>query len=172
MMRRSLVTLMTLLALAAWAGAQNPAAPLAAEDQVKLFKSNRLLIEGLVTQSITLAGKDRPLDRADECRKTAAILAGSLGRAAEDQDPDRVLELAGLLKEVVREGLVPNLNQAQTEITAGDPQEARLKSVREGTSRDLDELPGKIPTEGKVATNQKVKEAIEAILALKAGLKK
>jgi len=175
-MRRSLVTLVALMALAAWAGAQGPPAPLPAATQAKLFKSNRTLIESLVNHGLDLAATDRPDQRADECRKTATTLANSLGQAAEDQDPDRVVELAGLMSEVIRDGLVPNLNEAQTQADkmAGPSREvllAQLAKVREKTTRELDELSAKIPTEGKVAT-QKVKEAVEALQGLKASLKK
>jgi hypothetical protein len=170
-MRRSLVTLVAFMALAAWAGAQGPPPPLPAAIQAKLFKSNRLLLEQLVDHGIKLANADR-LVRAEECRKTATTLANYLGRAAEDQDPDRVAELAGLMGDVVREGLVPNLKAAQDEIRPGDPREAQLVKVRERATEDLNSLPGKIPTDGKVADSQKVKEAIAALQALKASLGK
>ena len=176
-MRRSPVTLVTLLALAAWAGAQGPSAPLPAATQAKLFKSNRTLIESVINHGLDLGATDRPDQRADECRKTATTLAKSLGQAAEDEDPDRVVELAGLMSEVVRDGLVPNLNeaQAQTDKMAGPSREtmlAQLAKVRDKTTRELDELSAKIPTEGKVATSQKVKEAVQALQGLKASLKK
>jgi hypothetical protein len=171
-MRRSLITLVAFMALAAWAGAQGPPSPLPAATQAKLFKSNRKLLENLVNHGIDLAKADRPLLRAEECRKTAKTLANFLERAAEDQDPDRVAELAGLMGNVVREGLVPNLNAAQDEIRPGDPGEADLAKVRASATEELNSLPAKIPTEGKVGDSQKVKEAIAALQALKASLGK
>ncbi|HEV3437935.1 MAG TPA: hypothetical protein VG122_11275 [Gemmata sp.] len=171
-MRRSLVTLIAFMALAAWAGAQGPPPPLPAATQAKLFKSNRKLLENLVNHGIELAKADSPLRRAEECRKTAKTLANSLERAAEDQDPDRVAELARLVGDVVREGLVPNLNAAQLEIQPGDPLAPQLVKVRELATGDLISLPARIPTDGKVGDSQKVKEAIAAIQALQSSLGK
>jgi hypothetical protein len=170
-MRRSLVTLIAYAALAAWAGAQGPRAPLDAATQEKMFKSNRTLLENLVNHGIDLADADRPLQRAEECRKTATTLSNFLVQSAEDQDPERVVELAGLMGEVVRDGLVPNLNDAQKEIRAGDPREAQLNKVRETATRDLDNL-SRLPSQGKVGSNQKVKEAIAALQELRERLKK
>jgi len=170
-MRRSLVSLVTFAALSMWAGAQGPPPTLDAATQEKLFKNNRLLLENLVGHGIELANADNTLKKAEECRKTATTLANSLGQAANDQDPDRVAELASLIGNVVRDGLVPNLNEAQQEIRPGDPREAQLVKLRENATRDLDNL-SKIPTEGKVGDSQKVKEAIAALQTLKDGLKK
>ncbi len=170
-MRRFLVTLVAFAALAAWAGAQGSPPSLDAATQEKLFKSNRILLENLVGHGIDLANADNTLQRAEECRKTATTLANSLGQAADDRDPDRVVELASLMGDVVRNGLLPNLDEAQKDIRPGDPRYAQLQKVRETATRDLDNL-SKIPTEGKLADDQKVKETIAALLALKDRLKK
>jgi hypothetical protein len=170
-MRRFLVTLVAFAALAAWVGAQGSAPPLDAATQEKLFKSNRILLENLVGHGMELASADNTLQRAEECRKTATTLANSLGQAADDRDPDRVVELASLMGDVVRDGLLPNLDEAQKDIRPGDPRYAQLLKVRESATRDLDNL-SKIPAEGKVGDNQKVKEAIAALQALKDSLKK
>lgn len=169
-MRRSLVTLVAFTALAAWAGAQGPPPPLPAATQAKLFKNNRTLIENLVNHGIDLADADGSLMRADECRKTASTLANYLERAAEDQDPDRVAELAGLMGNVVREGLVPNLDAARAEIRPGDPREGQLLKVRESATKELNSLSARIPADGKVGDSQKVKEAIAALESLNASL--
>jgi hypothetical protein len=170
-MRRSLVTLVAFMALAAWAGAQGSSRPLDAATLEMLFKRDRTLLEHLVNHGVDLTDADDPLQRAEECRKTATTLANYLGRAADDQDPDRVVELAGLMGDVVREGLVPNLNAAQEEIRPGDPREAKLVKVREHATYDLDNL-SKIPSDGKVGNSEKVKEAIAALQALKARFEK
>jgi hypothetical protein len=170
-MRRSLVTLVVFAALAAWAGAQGSTPPLDAATQVKLFKSNRILLGSLVGHGIDLANAENSLKRAEECRKTATTLANSLGQAASDQDPDRVVELAGLMRDVVRDGVVPNLNEAQSEIRPGDPRYTQLLKERDNATRDLDNLT-KLPTDGKVGSSQEVKEAIAALLALKSSLVK
>jgi hypothetical protein len=171
-MRRSVLTLVAVAVLAAWAGAHGAGThnSLDAATQAKLFKSNRTLLENLVTHGIDLADADRPLQRAEECRKTATTLVNYLGRAAEDQDPDRVVELASLMGDVIRDGLVPNLDDARKEIRPGDPRFAQLMKVSENATRDLDGL-SHLPTEGKVGESQKVKDAIAALQALKGRLK-
>jgi hypothetical protein len=171
-MRRSLVTLVVFAALAAWAGAQGSPPPLDAATQEKLFKSNKILLENLVDHGIKLAKAENSLERAKECRSTATTYANSLDYAATiEQDPDRVVELAGLMREVVQDGLLPNLNEAQREIRPGDPRYAEFLKVRENAARDLDNL-ARIPTDGKVGGSQEVKEAIAALLALKSSLAK
>src|SRR5580692_4317299 len=96
-MRRFLVTLVAFAALAAWAGAQGSPPSLDAATQEQLFESNRLLLENLVGHGIDLANADNTLQRAEECRKTATTLANSLGQAADDRAPDRVVDLASLM---------------------------------------------------------------------------
>lgn len=171
-MRRSLLTLFVLAILAAWAGAQGTSSSLPAAAQARLFHMNRTLLEDLVDRGIGLAEADHPLQRADECRKTASSLANYIQKAADDQDADRVVELASLMGDVVREGLVPNLDKAQQDIRPGDPREAQLAKVRDGAARELDGLPAKIPSDGKLADNPKVKEAIASLLSLKSQVKK
>jgi hypothetical protein len=169
-MRRCLLTLFCFAALAAWADAQGPAPTLTAEQRARLFKSNRMLLENMVNHGIAMAEADNPLQRADECRKTASTLARSLGRAAEDQDPERVVELAGLFGEVIRDGLVPNLDAAQANIAPGDPREAQLQKLRERTAEEIDGL--KLPADGKAGANQKARDALAALQALKSKLVK
>ncbi len=171
-MRRALLIPLAFLALSAWAGAQGPPTTLDAATQVKLFKSNRLLLEQLVDHGIGLANADGPIHRAEECRKTATTLANSLSRAAEDQDPERVVELAGLMGDVIRNGLVPNLNDAQNGLNPDSPGATQLAKVRANAGRDLDELPQRIPNEGKVADSQKVRDALAALQSLKASVGK
>lgn len=170
-MRRSLLTLVVFALLAAWAGAQGPTQPLDAATQEKQFKDNRILLENLVNHGIELANADSPLARAEECRKTATTLANYLERAAHDQDPDRVVELAELMGNVVRDGLVPNLDQAKATLQLNDPNWKVVVRVTDSISRDLDKL-SRIPTEGKVGNSQKVKEAISSVQALKPSIVK
>ena len=169
-MRRSLVTLIVLATLAAWVSAQGSPPPLPAATQAKLFKSNLDLLGALVDHGVKLADADNPLKRAEECRMAAISLGNSLGEAAGKQDPDRVVELAGLMGDVVRDGLVPNLKAAREEIKTGDPREAQLLKLSDKAKDELTSLPSKIPAEGKVSESQKVKEAIAAVEALKSKL--
>jgi len=161
-------------ALAAWAGAQGPAPALSPEQRAKLFKSNRTLLENLVENGITLADADDPLKRAEGCRATAATLGNYLKRAVtEDQNPDRVVELAELMTAVVREGLVPNVAEADRTIPAQSRKDReRLATVQKDAAADLDAIRAAIAAGGKVGDNEKVKAAIEALGALKEKLKK
>ena len=171
-MRRSLVTLVAFTALAAWAGAQGPppAQVLTAADQVKLFKTNRVLIENLVSHGVDLAEADDPIRRAEECRKTARSLANALRMAADAEDPSRVVELADLMGEVVRDGLTPNLDAARASLQPGDPREKQLRGVLDNATIDLD-FAGAIPA-GKAAENPKVRDALAGLKDLRMKLGK
>ncbi|MCE9567732.1 MAG: hypothetical protein K8U57_37505 [Planctomycetes bacterium] len=165
-MVRLLLLLISFATLAAWAGAQGPT-PLAAEDKMKLFKSNRVLIENLVNHGIDLSDANDPLKRAEECRKTAVTLGNYVERAAkEDQNPDRVAELANLMGEVVRDGLAPNLDEAERTNTPESPQGKRVKELLKIAAADLDNVPAGIPA-GKVGDNAKVKAALASLAELK-----
>lgn len=167
-MARVFLLLMTFATLATWAGAQGPTQSLSAADKAKLFKSNRTLIENLVNHGIDLSDADDPLRRAEECRKTALTLANYLERAAkDDQNPDRVAELAGLMGDVVRDGLAPNLEEARRTIPPGSPQGKRAAELPDIVSADLDGVRNAIPSGSKVGDNAKVKTALESLTALK-----
>ena len=170
-MRRTMLTLIVFAALSAWAGAQGTA-PLSAEIQIKQFQSNRILIENLVSHGIELSKADNPLQRAAACRQTARTLANSLENAARDKDADRVAEFAHLYGEVVRDGLVPNLEAASNSIPAGSPQWADLQTIRDKAKADFEGVHSSIPTTGKVGDNDKVKAALALIEGLKGKLEK
>jgi hypothetical protein len=170
-MRRMMLTLIAFAALSTWVGAQGPS-PLTAEIQVKQFKSNRILIENLIDHGIYLADADNPLARAEGCQMTARTLANYLERAAGNDDPDRVAEFANLYSEVVRDGLVPNLEAAKSLIKdQNSPDALHFKQLNNRARVDLDGVRKSIPTGGKVAENEKVKSALQKIneLASKLG---
>lgn len=170
-MRRALFTLVAAAALCAWAGAQGPAPALSAADQVKLLKNNRILIGDLVDHGIALANAGEPLKRAQACRATAVSLGNALKRAAEDEDPDRVAELADLMTEVVREGLAPNLDEARRTIPPGSPKLEELAALRVTAAADIDDIGSAIPAMGKLAGNEKVQKALAALTDLKPRVK-
>lgn len=169
-MRRSLLSLFAFAALSTWVGAQGPA-PLPAEVQVKQFKANQFLIADLVDHGVRLADAGDPLDRAEECRKTALTLARSLERAADAGDADRVAEFAGLYGAVVRDGLVPNLAEARKNIHKGSPRWDDLQRLSERAAANHAEARKSIPTTGPVGDSDKVKAALRALegLAVKLG---
>lgn len=172
-MRRLLVTLVAFTALAAWAGGQGTPPPLPAADRVRLLKADLTLIDSLVDHGVGLANADNPLARADGSRKAALSLATALARVAnDDQDPDRVAELADLLGEVVRDGLAPNLDEATRTFPAGTPQAEDLARLRAGAAADLDAIRAAVPSTGKVGDSPKVRAALDRLAKLKAALGK
>jgi hypothetical protein len=171
---RVTLLLITFAALAAWAGAQGPAPPLSAEQRAQLFKKNRTLLENLVENGIGLSSADSPLNRAEACQATAVTLGNYLKRAAtEDQDPHRVAELADLMAGVVRDGLLPNADEAERTIPPQSRAERdRLARVQNAAAAELDAIRNLVPAGGKVGDSEKARAAIEALAGLKDRIKK
>ena len=138
-MIRLAYTSLAFVVLAAWAGAQAPPrAALSAAEQLRLHRANRVLLADLVDRGIDLGGANHPVDRAEACRKTARVLGIALVQAADANDADRVAELGSHLEVVVREGLVPMLDEAKRFIHPASPDAVRLKVVQESAVNDLD----------------------------------
>ena len=164
-MRRNVLTLFVFVALCAWVSAQGPP-QLTAEIQVKQFKNNRILIENLVDDGIYISNADDSIARAQACQRTARTLANYLERAAGDGDAERIAEFDGLMTKVVREGLLPNINDAKRSIVPESPDADRLRKVNDLTRRDLAGILKSIPTHGSVGDNDKVKSALASIVEL------
>ncbi|MDB5311074.1 MAG: hypothetical protein JWO38_5276 [Gemmataceae bacterium] len=158
------------LALSAWAGAQGPP-PLTAADQLRLLRTNRVLIGDLVDCGVKLGVTDRPVDRAETCRETARVLGIALRGAAEAQDADRVEELGSHLDLLVRDGLVPVLDEAKKNTPADSPDAKRLKAVQENAVGDLEWARAAIPTAGKVGDSPKVRDVCGRLDGLRDRLK-
>jgi hypothetical protein len=75
------------------------------------------------------------------------------------------------MSDVVREGLVPNLETANKTVQPGSPQWAQLAEVKKNAASDLDDAGSAVPANGKLADNEKVKKALEALTALKSAVK-
>ena len=112
-LNRWLCLLGTFAVLAAWAGAQNPAPPLSAEDKLRLLKSNSTLIDNLVNGGVELSRADTPVKRVEQCRNASRSLVNAIRHAADANDAERVAELTGLFREFVREGLAPTIEDAK-----------------------------------------------------------
>ena len=171
MTRRAGLTLAMFLTLAAWAGAQGPAPALPADVQLRMLRENRLLLNDLVERGVALSGTDDPVSRAEECEKTVRSLGAAVRRAAEAQNPDRVAELGDHLEAVLRDGLIPNLEEADRTVTPASPEWARLQEVRKRAVGGLDELRDALPTTGKVGENGKVKDLRDKLDGFKARVK-
>lgn len=166
-MTRAALTLTIFLALAAWSGAQGPSPTLPIDVQLRMHRENRILIGDLVRQGLALSEKDDAVGRAEECEKTVRSLGAALRRAAETQNADRAAELGDHLESVLREGLLPNIDEAIRTIDPASPEWARLKTVRERTARGLDDLRDTIPTTGKLGNNSKLQSLRDKLAAFK-----
>lgn len=164
-MRRFATTFAVLALLATWAGAQssNPA-PLAG-DQLKLFQTNRELLENLIEHGIELANADTPVARVKACRESAKDLGRALRDAAELDDADRVAELGDHLTAVIRHGLVPTIDDARKTIPAGTPADRELVEQTLLATDEAKQFGGSIPALRKLALSAKVNDVREKLQA-------
>jgi hypothetical protein len=137
---RGWVTLGMLLVLSAWVGAQAPPRTLSAADRARLFQHHRVLAAMLVDHGLGLAASRHPLERAEECHRTARTLGQALHRAAQEQDTSRLSQLADLLTLMIREGLTPNLHEAARLISPQSPEAKRLREIRDRSRGELSQL--------------------------------
>jgi len=170
-MTRAAAALLIFLGLAAWAGAQGPAPGLSAADRLRLHRANRTLLADLVSAGVALGGADRPVARAETCQESARVIGIALRKAAEAQDADRVAELGDHLDHMVRDGLVPLLDEVRQTTPAESPDGKRLKAVREGAAGDLDWVRAAIPPAGKVGDSARVKDVSAKLDGLRQQLK-
>ena len=70
-------------------------------EQLKLFKSNRELLEDLVSRSVDLANANDPLTRAKACQKATSDIGRAMGTAVRADDADRVAELGEYLTALI-----------------------------------------------------------------------
>ena len=171
-MGRSGVTLLVFLVLAAWAGAQSPGAPvMTAAKRLELHRANRTLLADLIDGGVKLAEAERTADRAEACQKTARALGIALGKAAEARDTDRVAELGEHLTAIVRDGLVPILDEGTRTIPATSPDAARLKAVRATAANDLAGARSAIPAAGAGADGDRIRAVAGTLDGLREQLK-
>ncbi|HEY1192041.1 MAG TPA: hypothetical protein VGE74_30710 [Gemmata sp.] len=160
-------------ALAAWAGAQGPppAPALTAADQLRLLKANSTLIDNLVDHGVALSRADKVEERAERCRQAAQVLATAIQDAATKQEPERVVELTELFREIVRDALLPTIEDGKRLLTPGSPGAAQLRKTRDDSARDIRKLKAAIPATGKVGESARVKEALKQLDGLSEELK-
>jgi hypothetical protein len=149
------------------AAARGPG-PLAADDLVKLFRANRVLLGSLVERGVELGQTDDPAARAEACQKAAHALAVSLEDA---DDPARAAEIGDHLETVVRDGLLPNLEDGFRLYPQGSPPARKLADYRQAATGDLVALGAKLDERPKVSTDAKVKDLRARLDALKDKLK-
>ena len=156
-MARWAYILTTFFALAAWAGAQGPvpAPTLTPADQLRLLKANGTLIDNLVDHGVALSGKDRIEERAEQCRNAGKALANAIHDAAGKQDAERVAELTNLFSNVVRDGLLPTLEDGKRTVTPESPAGKKLREVRGTATDDVTALKATIPATAKTKDSLK-----------------
>ena len=159
-MARWVYLLTAFAVLAAWAGAQNPAPPLSAEDKLRLLKANSTLIDNLVRDGIAMSAADTPEDRAARCRSAALALANEIQKAAAAEDAERVAELIVLFRDVVKDGLVPTINDGLKVATPESPSARKLREVRGETAADVVNVKTAV---GKWGENPRVKESLKQL---------
>jgi hypothetical protein len=164
-MARWVYLLTAFVALAAWAGAQGPVppAPLSAEDKLRLLKTNSTLIDELVRDGVEMSKAGQPVDRAYNCRQASRALVNAIRDAATAEDAERVAVLMGLYRELVRDGLVPTLEEAKVGITPNSPADVQLKGVRGQYATDVSDLRKFATSTGKLADNPRVKDALKQL---------
>jgi hypothetical protein len=170
-MARWAYLLMTFAALAGWAGAQNPAQPaLSPEDKLRLLRTNSALIDDLVRDGLKLAVANDPVARADGARNASRSLVNAIEQAARSEDAERVAELTGLFREVVRDGLVPTMREAQETVPPQSKGGQRLRELRGLADKDLEGLTTKLAG-GNLRANPRVQEELKQLKQLTEALK-
>jgi hypothetical protein len=144
--------------VAAWASAQGPAGPTAA-DRLKLFDRNRPLLEKLVDAAVLAAGRSKAVDRADACRVAAEHLTRELAEAAAGNDPDRVSEVGEYLSAVLTDGLTPTLDEARRTVPAGSADADALLAVYRQAAADAERAETIIPFTGPVGGSERAAKA-------------
>lgn len=170
-MARPLYLLLVFAALSAWAGAQNPAPPLSAEDKLRLLKANGTLIDNLVRDGVALSAADRTEDRAARCRSASLALANAIQQAAAAEDADRVAELTRLFCDLLRDGLAPTISDGLQAIPPQSPSAVKLREVRGLAVGDVSRVQSAIPAGGKLAANDGVKESLTRLATVAEMLK-
>jgi hypothetical protein len=157
--------------LAAWGGAQTPAPPISPEDKLRLHRANSPLIEQLVHDGVALSNAADPVQRAERCREASVSLALAIQQAVRTEDAGRVTELTGLYRDLLRDGLVPTLNDARREVTPDSPGGKKLRELRTATADNVAELKAQLPA-GKLAAEPGVKDALKQLDELAEALNK
>jgi hypothetical protein len=147
-MKRTLLGLVALLAVCLTISAQGSAVKLTAAERLKLLQLNQNLIEDLIESSLKLSNSSNPLDAAEQHVGVSIRLGRSLNEAIQRNDPDRAAEVAALLESVVREALMPQLNEAGRTIPVGSPDYARYIACHRNAFVRVAKLADAMPADG------------------------
>ena len=158
-MKRLFFATLLFAAFAALASGQPTTPGPLASEQLKLFKSNRELLEDLVSRSVDLANANDPLTRAKACQKATADIGRAMGTAVRADDADRVAELGEYLTALMDQGLTPTLTDARRQNPVGSPGEVELVQFHERATLEAEQLELSIPALGRIGTSARVKDA-------------
>jgi hypothetical protein len=150
------------------AGAGTPTAAaatssLTAEDKVRLFEANSSLIDSLVRKGIEMASAGKQVERVEMCRMVSLALVNAIRPAAETQNTERVAELTSLLHSFVRQGFVPMLEEAKSNVTPESQEGKELRKLQGFAADDLARLKADIGKGEKIRENQQVKDAVKQL---------
>lgn len=170
-MRRLVFTTFVLTMLSVWASGQSANSGPLAWEQLKLFESNRDLLEELVEHSVDLANADTPVAKVRACHESTKALGRALRDAADRDDADRVAELGDHLTAVINHGLVPTIDDARKTVPVGTQAEKELFELTSVATQDAERFELTIPAMGKVGASNKVQDARSKLRGANEGLK-
>ena len=147
-MKRTLLGLVSLLAVCLTISAQGSGTRLTAAERLKLLHLNQNLIEDLIESSLKLSKSSNPLVAAEQHVGVSIRLGLSLDEAIQRNDPDRAAEMAALLDSVVGEALLPQLKEAGRTIPASSPDYARYIECHSKAYDRVAKLADTMPNDG------------------------
>ncbi|HZU38082.1 MAG TPA: hypothetical protein VFA18_19325 [Gemmataceae bacterium] len=136
-MKRFLILLLFGIVLTTGAWADAP--PTRPADEARLLE-NMDLVKNLVKGSLLLAAEDDPLKRADHCNALAIYVASEMEQAADKQDGDRTLELAGYLRALLEQGVASNLQTSQRDLKPGSARDQEVNQLGQQVRKVLELL--------------------------------
>ena len=169
-MNRLAMTFGILIALAAWADAQN--APPIASDHLKQYRENQALLVILVDDTVELAGAGEPLTKAMACHRVMTHLSHAMDLAVADQNPPRVAELGDHIVAVVNHALVPSIaSGCGKDVDTTSDSYRSLQSLHTLTQTELHKLCISVPQLGTLGASAAVKDTLKQMEEAEAALK-
>ena len=163
---RHALALLAIACISMLATAQPTNSVLSADEQLKLLKMNRELLEDLLEQGTRVSEANTPLDRAAECQRSTDRLAREFRTAIERGDGDRACEIGDHVEKIVAEGFVPNLEAARRDSNPGSPDYERVKAMHRQATQSLDALHGTLPTDGQLTKSKRFQQLREKLADL------
>jgi hypothetical protein len=119
---------------------EDVSAPMGDPHQWQQLTRNRGLIQALVDRALVLASEEDPLRRADQCNGLAKHLVDEIQQAADREEDGRAAELGGHLHDLLRGGVVSNLETVRQHTPPDSTRNKELRRVSEDAHRVTDPL--------------------------------